>query len=640
MVLLSLQNISKSFVMNQILDSVSLTLMEGARLGLVGVNGSGKSTLLKIITGELQPDSGTVSMMRGTSIGVLQQQQGIASDRSLYAEMELVFEPVKKMEARLRALEQEIAERHEDERALTKLSEEYARLMDRFEAAGGYEWPSRIVGVLSGLGFAKGRFDAPVRQLSGGEQTRLCLARLLLLQPDLLLLDEPTNHLDLPATAWLEDTLKKYRGTVLVISHDRYFLNAVCDCMAELSMKHMVQYTGNYDEFTKKREADIERQLKEFTMQQKEIARQEAIIARYKMYNTEASHIKARSREKILDKLERVDRPKDEARVRFSFNARRQTGQDVLMIEGISKSLGGRVLLHDFSLHLRQGDRVALIGPNGVGKTTLMNIITGKLKPDTGIVRFGSNVDLGYYDQHQSSLTGEKTVMQEVWDEFPRMEPDQVRNTLALFLLTGDDVFQPIKTLSGGEKGRVALSKLMLRKDNLLLLDEPTNHLDMDSREVLEGALMDFTGTILAISHDRYFINRTCNRVVELTPDGATEYLGNYDDYIEKKRRAALGDELDPLGGRTKTEIEKDKRRERLKRESIKAIKQRAKDLEARIAVAEARMTELEMEMSDPDTYQNRAYAKDVQEEHAALAKEIQGLYEEWEEAADLAMED
>ena len=636
MVLLSLQNITKSFVMNKVLDSVSLTLLEGARLGLIGVNGSGKSTLIKIIEGELLPDEGTVSMMRGTSVGVLQQQQGLASERTLIQEMELVFEPLQKMEARLRELERLIAAHHEDERELAKLSGEYARLMERFEAEGGYEWPSRIIGVLSGLGFAKGRFDAPVRQLSGGEQTRLCLARLLLMQPDLLMLDEPTNHLDLPATAWLEDTLKKYKGTVLVISHDRYFLNAVCDSMAELSMTRMVQYTGNYDEFSKKREADLERQLKEFAMQQKEIARQQAIIARYKMYNTEASHIKARSREKLLDKIERVERPKDEAKVRFSFNARRQTGQDVLMIDGVSKSLGGRLLLDNFSLHLRAGDRVALIGPNGVGKTTLMHIITGKLMPDMGRVTFGSNVDTGYYDQHQSTLHGEKTVMQEVWDDFPRMEPDQVRNTLALFLLTGDDVFQPIKTLSGGEKGRVALSKLMLRRDNLLLLDEPTNHLDMDSREVLEGALYDFEGTILAISHDRYFINRTCNRVVELTPEGATEYIGNYDDYVEKKRRDALGEEPDPLEGRTKTEIEKEKRKERRAKESQRAIRQQLKDVEARIEFIEQRMTELEIEMSDPKTYQNRAYARDVSEEHAAIKEELQGLYEDWEELSDL----
>ncbi|MDL2205750.1 ABC-F family ATP-binding cassette domain-containing protein [Eubacteriales bacterium OttesenSCG-928-N13] len=636
MVLLTLQGISKAFGLNAILNDVSLTLMQGSRMGLVGVNGSGKSTLFKIITGEMAPDSGTVSMIRGTSIGVLTQQADIQSDLTLYEELARVFEPVQRMEERLRELEQLMAEHHQDEKMLGSLSDEYARLTDRFEQAGGYEWPSRIQGVLAGLGFAKGREQDPARLLSGGEKTRLCLARLLLAQPDLLMLDEPTNHLDLPATGWLEDTLKRYSGTVLVISHDRYFLNAVCDAVAELSMTHLTQYTGNYDMFTQKRQADLERQLKEYQMQQKEIARQQAIIARYKMYNTEASLIKARSREKVLDKMDRVDRPQDESKVRFSFQTRRRSGDDVLMIQHISKSFDGRPLIQDFSLHLRLGDRVALIGANGVGKTTLFNIVTGKLKPDNGLVQFGSNVDVGYYDQHQSGLHPEKTVMDELWDDFPRLEPDQVRGTLALFLLTGDDVFQRIQTLSGGEKGRVALAKLMLKRDNLLLMDEPTNHLDMDSREVLEHALQDFEGTILAISHDRYFINRTCNRVVEMAADGITEYLGNYDDYIEKKRRMNAPEEIDPYGGRTRTEIEKEKRKERFSRESAKQIKQKVADLERRIADVEQRMTELEIEMSDPDTYQDRRYASDVAFEHKELVTTLATLYEQWEEAAEV----
>ncbi len=625
--------------MNQVLDDVSLTLMQGARMGLIGVNGSGKSTLFKIIAGETQPDSGSVALMRGATLGVLTQHADIQSDRTLQQELEQVFEPLKQMEARLRELEQLMAERHEDEAQLAKLSGEYGRLTDRFEQAGGYAWPSRIQGVLAGLGFAKGREQALASQLSGGEKTRLCLARLLLIQPDLLMLDEPTNHLDLQATAWLEDTLKKYKGTVLVISHDRYFLNAVCDCVAELSMKRLVQYEGNYDQFMVKREAELLRQLKEYQLQQKEIARQQAIIDRYKMYNTEASHVKARSREKVLAKMERVGRPQDEAQVRFRFHAKRRTGEDVLMVERIRKAFDGRPILNDFSLHLRAGDRVALIGPNGVGKTTLFNIITGRLRPDSGRVAFGSNVDLGYYDQHQQGLHDAKTVMDEVWDEFPRMLPDEVRSTLALFLLTGDDVFQKIATLSGGEKGRVSLSKLMLKQDNLLLLDEPTNHLDMDSREVLEHALADFQGTILTISHDRYFINRTCNKVIELTPEGATEYIGNYDDYVEKKRRLNAPEVPDPFGGMTRTEIEKQTRRERLLKEGEKALKQQVKQIEERIAGVEARMTELEIAMSDPDLYQDRAYASDVAFEHKELAALLGKLYEDWEEAAEAVAE-
>ena len=378
------------------------------------------------------------------------------------------------------------------------------------------------------------------------------------------MLDEPTNHLDLQSTQWLEDTLKKYRGTVLVISHDRYFLNAVCDCMAELSMRRLTQYTGNYDQFAAQRQANLERQLKEYKLQQAEIARQEAIIARYRMYNREKSIKLAESRERRLEKLERVEKPVSEQKVRFNFQARRRTGDDVLMLKSLSKGSEGRQLFEDFNLHLRAGDRVAIIGPNGVGKSTLLNIVAGKLRADRGQVIFGSNVDLGYYDQQQAQLHPEKDVMNEIWDDFPRLEVDRVRGVLALFLLTGDDVFQRVGTLSGGERGRVALAKLMLKQDNLLLLDEPTNHLDMDSREVLEAALDDFDGTILTVSHDRYFINKVATRVIEMRPDGATEYLGNYDDYLEKKRLEEAGEAEAVPGGMTRTQLDKEKRLKRL----------------------------------------------------------------------------
>ena len=583
MILLTLQNITKSFGLNTVLKDVSLTLQQGQRMGLIGVNGSGKSTLFNIITGELAPDSGAVSLPRGTSVGLLTQHADISGDGTVLEEMNRVFEPVRKMELRLRQMEAEMGEAHQNEAAYEALTREYARLTERFEQSGGYEWPSRIQGVLAGLGIPRERQSQLARSLSGGEQTRLCLARLLLSQPDLLMLDEPTNHLDLNAVAWLEEALKKYRGTVLVISHDRYFLNAVCDSMAELSMTRLTQYAGNYDQFVAKRQANLERQMKQYQMQQAEIARQQAIIARYRAFNREKSIRAAESREKRLEKMELVEKPVSEQKVRFSFEARRRTGEDVLMVEGLTKGFDGRTLFKNFSLHLRAGDRVALIGPNGVGKTTLLNILSGKMESDGGTVRYGANVDVGYYDQQQAYLHPEKNVMDEVWDDFPRMEPDEVRGVLALFLLTGDDVFQPISTLSGGERGRVALSKLMLRKDNLLLLDEPTNHLDMDSREVLEHALDDFSGTILTVSHDRYFINRVANRIIEMSADGVREYLGNYDSYLEKKRRMEEDEQAAPLSGRTRTEIEKEKRRERLRRESIKALKARVNALEEEI---------------------------------------------------------
>ena len=633
MILLTLSNITKSFGMNTVLRDVSLTLKENQRMGLVGVNGSGKSTLMKIIAGESQPDSGTVSLIKGTRVGLLTQQADITSDLSVVDELSRVFEPLKALEARLRALEQEMAEAHEDEARFLQLSHDYTRLTERFERDGGYEWPSRIQGVLAGLGFTKERASQPANLLSGGEKTRLCLARILLMQPELLMLDEPTNHLDLAATEWLEDTLRKYRGAVIVISHDRYFLNAVCDAMAELSMTRLTQYSGNYDTFYRQRQENLERQLKEYDLQQKEIARQEAIIARFRMYNTERSIRTAETREKRLEKMERVERPIDEKKVRFSFEAWRRTGDDVLMVNDLKMSFDGRTLFQDFRLHLRAGDRVAVIGPNGVGKTTLLRILMGELQPDTGSVRYGANVDVGYYDQHQAGLSPDKTVMDEVWDDFPRMEPDEVRKVLALFLFVGDDVFQKISTLSGGERGRIALSKLMLRKDNLLLLDEPTNHLDMDSREVLEGALEDFTGTILTVSHDRYFINRVANRIIEMRPDGVTEYLGNYDDYLEHKRiESAPEDPAAPT--RTRTQIDRDRRAERLKKESGKALKARITQTERDIEAAEAEVSRLEAAMADPATYQSPDRAAALMRDHKAEKERLEALYDTWTELA------
>lgn len=639
MILLTLQNVSKSFAMNTVLKDVNLTLQAGSRMGLVGVNGSGKSTLFRLISGAMEPDEGTISLTKGARVGVLTQDADIQSDLTIQQELERVFEPVRQMEVKLREMEAEMAEKHDDPEAFDALSRAYSRLMDRFEDAGGYEWPSRIQGVLAGLGFARGREQQPANLLSGGEKTRLCLARLLLTQPDLLMLDEPTNHLDLQSVEWLEETLKKYRGTVLVISHDRYFLNAVCDCMAELSMRRLTQYEGNYDRFAVQRQANLERQLKEYKLQQAEIARQEAIIARYRMYNREKSIRAAESREKRLEKMERLEKPVTEQKVRFSFEARRRTGDDVLFARELTKGFEGRTLFEHFNLHLRAGDRVALIGANGVGKTTLLNILTGKLPPDGGTVTFGSNVDLGYYDQHQSGLHPDKDVLNELWDDFPRMEVDRVRSVLALFLLTGDDVFQPIRTLSGGEKGRVALAKLMLRRDNLLLLDEPTNHLDMDSREVLEDALEDFDGTILTVSHDRYFINRVANRVIEMRPDGVREYLGNYDDYVEKKRLEAAGAQEDATGGKTRTQLDKERRRERLKQESARQLRQKLKQAEQAIADAEAQIAQLEARMADPETYRDADAAQSVAKQHREAQAALDGLYEDWEALSEAVAE-
>ena len=638
MVLLSLSAVRKAFGTNEVIRDATLALQEGERLGLVGVNGSGKTTLLKIINGDMPSDGGEISIAKDARIGFLTQHADIDGELSIMEELTRVFDPLIAMEKRLRALEAEMAEAHEDAEAFARLSNEYDKLTRRFEDAGGYEWPSRVQGVLAGLGFAKDRRDMPARLLSGGEKTRLCLARILLMQPEILMLDEPTNHLDLAAVGWLEDTLKKYPGTVIVISHDRYFLNAVCDCMAELSMGRLTRYSGNYDAFVRKRQANLERQLKEYKLQQAEIAQQEAIIARYRMFNREKSIKAAESREKRLEKIVRLEKPVSEDKVRFSFEARRRTGEDVLIAKDLSKSYDGRKLFEHFSLHLRAGDRVALIGPNGVGKTTLLRIFVGEETADGGTMKFGANVDIGYYDQHQAGLHPDKDVLNELWDDFPRLDADRVRGVLALFLFTGDDVFQKIHTLSGGERGRLALAKLMLRKDNLLFMDEPTNHLDMDSREVLEHALDDFDGTLLAVSHDRYFINRVANRVIEMSAEGVSEYLGNYDDYLEKKRAALLTEEA-ASDGLTQTQRDKLKRKERLARESRRQLEDRVRAAEAEIARTEAEVARLEAEMAAPGAWQDPEAGRALTESHARAKETLDALYDEWAELAELLEE-
>ena len=638
MIILSAQNIAKSFGVNAVLRDVSLTVQQGDRIGLVGVNGCGKSTLMRILAGLDAQDGGEISLVRGTRIGYLAQQNMATSGETVWNELQKVYEPVFAMEAKLRELEDEMAHAHTDEQRFARLSADYDRLTRRFEESDGYSWKSMVSGVLNGLGFKPAQYDQCVDSLSGGEQTRLCLARLLLQKPDLLLLDEPTNHLDMETLQWLENYLAAYKGSVLVISHDRYFLDHVCTGIVEILMGSSEQYNGNYTRYVAQRQERFESRMRAYEIQQKEIERQQAIIARYRMFNREKSIRAAESREKALDRMEKLEKPVDERAIRFSFEARRRTGEDVLQMSELSKSFGEKHLFHDLTVHVRAGDRVALIGPNGVGKSTLIKIIVGEEKPDTGFIRYGANVDIGYYDQHQSTLHPDKTVLDEVWDRFPQMEQSNVRGALGMFLFTGDDVFKPIHTLSGGEKGRVALTALMLRKDNLLLLDEPTNHLDMDSREVLEDALADFGGTILTVSHDRYFINRIANRIIEMRPDGVTEYIGNYDDYIERKNRPVA---VEAETGKTKTELEKEKRREKMSRQALRQLKTRAQEAEKAVGAKEAEIAEFEAQMADPALYSDAQKAADVQRAYQKAQQELQTLYEQWEAAeAALSQED
>jgi len=633
MIVMQTTNLAKAFGVTEVLKGVTLTVQDHHRVGLVGSNGSGKSTLLKILAGQDHYDNGNLAITRGLRIGFHTQLDDLTSPLTVWQEMETCFEETFKMEERLREMEQRMGQVTDtDTEEFYRLTDDYTKLMDRFEEEDGYAWRSRLQGVLTGLGFTAKQYDQTVASLSGGERTRLKLGKLLLTKTDLILLDEPTNHLDLASIQWLEDYLRAYKGTVVVVSHDRYFLDAVCNSIAELSFGKIEQYEGNYTRYLKLREEVMVRRMKEYTLQQKEIAREEAIIAQFRAYNTEASHIKAKSREKRLNMIERIDKPVEEHNVYFSFHAGRGTGTDVLMCEDLSKSYGERNLFRNLNLHIRAGERIVLLGANGVGKTTLHKILTGQEQSDTGSFRFGSGVEIGYYDQQQVGLTQDKDVLNEVWDDFPRMEQTTIRNALAGFLFTGDDVFAPISTLSGGERGRVLLTKLMLKEDNFLILDEPTNHLDMDSREMLETALLGFEGTILTVSHDRYFINRLADRVIVMEPDGVTEYIGNYDDYLEKAAQKNAPEE-DLTQTKTKTAIREEKKREKAAQEAARREKARIANLETLITELEEKMTELEIEMSDPESYADHSRAQKLNKQYTDLQKKIADLYEEWEEA-------
>ena len=628
MIILALQDVKKSFGTHEVLKSVSFTLQDGERMGMVGVNGSGKSTIMKIIAGLESADSGAVNIQKGLRIGYLAQQGELTGEETVLETLESVFEPQRRMEQELRALEQEMAVSGSDPEMLRRLGGRYDALTREFENSNGYGWRSQVAGVLAGLKLRE-YSGMKTGLLSGGERTRLCLGRMLLTEPDLLLLDEPTNHLDLKSIAWLEEYLAAYRGAVLVISHDRYFLDRVCGRMAELLLGTVETYTGNYTEYLEKRTAVYEIRMKAWELQQKEIARQEAIIAMYKRFNREKSIKAAESKQKRLDKIERLEKPQEENTVRFRFETRRRTGDDVLITEGLRKGYGDRTLFRDLKMHVRAGDRIALIGDNGTGKSTLLKCLTGEEKPDAGSIRWGTGVDLGYYDQHQAALNMNKTVLDEVWDRFPRMEQYEIRGALGLFLFTGDEVFEPVSTLSGGEKGRVALTELMLRKDNVLLLDEPTNHLDMDSREVLENALADFPGTIIAVSHDRYFINRFADRIWALDGQEIKEYLGNYDSYFAKVSRDQEPDGNGPQ--MTRTALDKEKKRSREEEKRLRERKDQLKAAEQAIADAEEEAAGLEAALADPEIWKDPDRAAETNRRYNALKAEIETLYEQYE---------
>jgi len=635
--ILTLKNIKKSFGADEILSDVSFTLTDEMRIGLVGPNGAGKTTLMRIVCGELPADSGTVSIAPGAQVGYLSQEVPAGTETTVWDTMLQVFAQAFALEARMREIEHEMETAAEDADRWERISKEYDRVTRAFEDAGGYGYKSAINGVLKGLGLPEETFNRAVSTLSGGQRARLALAKLLLSKPSLLLLDEPTNHLDIDAVGWLENYLTTWEGAVVAVSHDRYFLDRLCTHTADMHRGVVDVYIGNYSSFIMQRAEKRRLQEKAFENNQREIKRQEKIIQQYYDWgriNGGKNFIKAKARETLLSKMDRVERPESErSRMSLQLTAAGRSGNDVLMVEDLSMAFGEKVLFTDLSFKLLRGDRAALVGPNGIGKTTLLKLIAGRLAPVSGDIRFGAGVSAGYYDQLQETLCDTRTVIEEMREAYPSMTDSVLRNTLAGFLFYGDDVFKPVSALSGGERGRLALLKLMLLKGTLMLLDEPTNHLDMDSREVLEDALAEFDGTVLFVSHDRYFINRVATRIIAMGEElvqveGSWE---EYQEYLDSKRDGTLSAAFEDRG-LTKTAQAKQKRAEKEEAQRREAVEKRLEQIEADISQREQRQKEIEALLADPASLAEGMLVS-LSQEYDALQIQIDKLMEQWEEA-------
>lgn len=653
--ILSCNHISKAFGTDQILSEVSFHIEDHEKAAIVGINGAGKSTLLKIIVGELAADEGEVVLSKGKTLGYLAQHQDLDSSRSIYEELKEVKRPIIEMEEQLRALEQQMKDASGER--LEQLLSSYSRLNHTFELENGYAWQSEITGVLKGLGFAEEEFDKPVSALSGGQKTRVSLGKLLLSRPDIILLDEPTNHLDMASIAWLETYLLNYGGAVVIVAHDRYFLNRVAGKIIELEFGRCSVYLGNYTAYSEKKAMVRAAQMKAYLNQQQEIRHQEEVIAKLKSFNREKSIKRAESREKMLAKIEVLDKPmevNDEMHIRLEPNI--ISGNDVMTIRNLSKAFGSQLLFSGLDMDIKRGERVAIIGNNGTGKTTILKLINGLLPADTGTITLGSKVHIGYYDQEHHVLHMEKTVFEEVQDAYPALTNTQVRSTLAAFLFTGDDVFKRISDLSGGERGRVSLAKLMLSEANFLILDEPTNHLDITSKEILEQALKNYTGTVLYVSHDRYFINQTATRILELTGQTLISYIGNYDYYLEKKElmtslyvpeeasgKAAASGKLPTGSFFSRPEPASDeasvvKQDWKAQKEEQARIRKRQNDLkrtEEQIHTLETRDSEIDGLLQQEEVYTDVTKLMELNAEKAKLQEELEALYTRWEALAE-----
>ena len=636
--ILTCQNISKSFGVEVVLKDVSFGIEENEKAAVVGINGAGKSTLLKIIMGELEADSGSVTLAKGCSIGYLPQHPEITGTRTIYEEVLESKRDLIEMEEKLHRMEDEMEDHSGED--LEKFLNEYHRLLHEFEARDGYAYRSEVSGILKGLGFTDGEFQNRMGELSGGQKTRVLLAKLLVTKPDIILMDEPTNHLDIASISWLENYLLNYRGAVVIVAHDRYFLDRVATKVIEIDRHQSMVFRGNYSDYAVKKRQAREAELKAYLNQQQEIRHQEAVITKLKQFNREKSIKRAESREKMLDRMEVLEKPVEEdTEIRLAFKPAMTSGNDVLTVEGLSKSYGDKELFTDIGFEIRRGERVALIGPNGTGKTTILKIINGKVLPDAGEVEFGARVKIGYYDQEQQELDPEKTVFSEIADAYPKLTETRIRTLLAAFLFTGDDVWKTIADLSGGERGRVSLAKLMLSDANFLILDEPTNHLDITSREVLESALVKYEGTILFVSHDRYFINQTATRILDLAEHQILNYIGNYDYYLEKKADVEAA-YLEPDQKEEERKAEKSAAKADWKQRKEEQSKRRShenavKKAEGRIEELEGKIAAIDREFEDPSVAVDAARLAELQTEREELDGELTQTYEEWEKLVE-----
>lgn len=635
MIVLSCNNLNKSFGIDSILENVSFTVNEGDKVGIIGVNGTGKTTLFKVISGIYGYDSGDIYTSKDCEIGYLEQNTNFHSNNTIFEEVLEVFKDLIDMESYLRNLEIKIAEESANPNSsqLEKIMNEYSHKLEEFSELNGYGYKSEAKGVLKGLGFSDEDMDKPISILSGGEKTRVLLGKLLLKKPTLLLLDEPTNHLDSDAIEWLEIFLKQYRGTVILISHDRYFLDQVVNRVFEIHNKKLKSYNGNYSDFVKLSAVEKEIEKKKFEDQQKEIKKQEESIERLKAYGREKHLKRARSKEKALSKVDVLDKPDgDRKRARIEFNPSVTSGNDVLQVRDVSMGYGERILFKDLNLDIYRGEKVALIGANGIGKSTLFKIIMNELQPLSGNIKFGTNVNVSYFHQEQKTLNLDNTIIDEIWENNTHLTQTALRSMLGAFLFENEEVFKKISTLSGGERARVAILKLILSNANFLLLDEPTNHLDIDSKEVLEEALSGYTGTIFTISHDRYFLNTVVDKVLVLDKDGICEYLGNYDYYIEKKKQVYEMSLMEEKEEKTKTQIKDEKRKEREQREAQKKNRHKIQQIETEIQETEIKIEELDMLLCQEEIYSNPDKAKDVSQEKISFEDKLSSLYEQWEE--------